>query len=81
MGAILEDTESDGTISASELEDGQLAVITRTTVGNYAGRIVQVYGNHLVSVGCKECDGWTPLPTYGVFRVRVLEAGELIQVT
>ena len=66
------------TIMAKDLKDGQLAVITET-YSNYKGKIVQKYGEDLVTIGMPTGNGWTN--GANVLTVRVLKDGEILTVT
>ena len=65
---------------ASELKDGQLAIIIDTGFEHYYGRIVQRYGNSMVSIGLREGKSWSDI-TCNTLKVRVLDEGEIIVVT
>lgn len=65
---------------ANELKDGQLAIIIDTKFEDYYGRIVQRYGNSMVSIGLKKGNSWSDI-TYNTLKVRVLDEGELLVVT
>lgn len=70
---------------AYNLLDGQIAVITRWSVNRYIGRIVQRYGNNLVSLGRPVAKSWPGFFNEGnpvtrdtlgyTFRCKVLEPG------
>jgi len=44
-------TELSGVIPVTKLKDGQVAVITQWIWETCAGRIVQRYGKHLITIG------------------------------
>lgn len=65
------------------LEDGTLAVIVSgNSVNNnvYKGRIIQRIRDSLYVIGGKYDDRWTSLPGMNM-QVRILQPGELIEVT
>jgi hypothetical protein len=68
------------TIMAKDLKDGQLAVITES-FSNYRGRIVQKYGEDLISVGMPTGNGWKGGDYRVTLAVRVLKDGEILTVT
>lgn len=65
---------------ASELKDGQLAIITDTEFGHYTGRVVQRYGNSMIAIGLCEGNVWRDIK-FNTLKVRVLEEGEILVVT
>ncbi len=67
------------TIMAKELKDGQLAVIVES-YSNYKGRIVQKYGDDLVSIGLPTGNGWSSGANTVTLTVRVLRDGEILTV-
>jgi len=82
MGAKLHSKPSDETISALDLSDGQVAVITRWgNAGVHVGSVVQMVEDRIVSIGCR-CLSWDHYCGLDqTHRVRVLQPGELIEVT
>lgn len=68
------------TIMAKDLKDGQLAVIIED-YSNYRGRIIQKYGDDLISIGMATGNGWSGGANVVSLAVRVLEDGELLTVT
>ena len=44
----------DGRVHVSEMKDGDIAEIVEWTVGRYTGRIVQRYGDVLITLGMDE---------------------------
>ena len=74
-------------IPISELMDGRLAIITRWEISpGCEGRIVQRYGNALVSIGMNCGNAWNiwfqsnPGRHDDVCRVKVLEPGTQLEV-
>lgn len=72
--------ECPDTIMAKDLKDGQLAVITEN-YSNYKGRIIQKYGDDLVSIGLESGNGWSGGANCVTLAVRVLKDGEILTVT
>jgi hypothetical protein len=66
------------TLLAKDLKDGQLAVIVED-YSNYKGRIVQKYGDNLVSIGLPTGSGWQEWATV-TLEVRVLQDGETLTI-
>jgi hypothetical protein len=66
------------TLLAKDLKDGQLAVIVED-YSNYKGRIVQKYGDNLVSIGLPTGNGWQEWATV-ILEVRVLQDGETLTI-
>ena len=74
-------TQKTDSIHVSEMQDGELAVITQWTDKCFIGSIVQRYSNSLICLGCHYGHSWSNLFNFnrGVAeecRVRLLEAGE-----
>jgi hypothetical protein len=67
------------TIMAKDLKDGQLAVIVES-YSNYKGRIVQKYGDDLVTIGLPTGHEWTNGANVVTLAVRVLQDGETLTV-
>jgi erythromycin esterase-like protein len=67
------------TLLAKDLKDGQLAVIVED-YSNYKGRIVQKYGDDLVSIGLPAGSGWSCRADEVTLEVRVLQDGETLTV-
>ena len=72
-------------IWVGDMKDGDVAVIVSWAFGGYAGRIVQRYGLHLISLGMDYNKGWRDLWSYPSSisknnRVRLLEKGEKLVV-
>ena len=64
-------------VLAKDLKDGQIAIITEDC--RYNGRIVQRFGNDMVTIGLPNGNHWTNVE--GVtLEVRILEDGELIKI-
>lgn len=77
----LKNIEKNG-IKVSDLECGQVAVIIEWGAHNdIVGRIIQRYGDSLVSLGRKIGNSWTTIPAGEAFRVRVLENGTELLIT
>ena len=75
----LKSNEKPNTIMAKDLEDGQIAVIIEN-FSDYKGRVVQKYGDDLVTIGMSSCRGW-PNGNSVTLLVRILEEGELLTIT
>ena len=71
-------------ISVYEMKDGQIAVITNWEyIPEYVGRIVQRYGNSLISIGMdcgKTWPGCFNEKPDNAYRVRLLKPGETITI-
>ena len=67
------------TLLAKDLKDGQLAVIVED-FSNYKGRIIQKYGDSLVSIGLSTGEGWTNRAAVVTLKVRVLQDGETLTI-
>lgn len=71
-------------ISVYEMKDGQIAVITYWSGSpEYISRIVQRYGNSLITIGMKCGYVWTNLFDHepdNAHRVRLLKPGETITI-
>ena len=67
------------TLLAKDLKDGQLAVIVED-FANYKGRIIQKYGDSLVSIGLPTGEGWTNGAAVVTLKVRVLQDGETLTI-
>lgn len=83
MPVQLSETTIPVSIQASELKDGEIAVILSSPHKNHIGGIVMRYKRDLISIG-EECGkGWSQFfPTSSSeIRVRVLEKGEQIVIT
>lgn len=67
----------------ADMEDGELAVIVGTDA-NYLGRIVQRIGNSLYTIGGRKENKWGDIwgdVSVLAMQVRILQPGELIEVT
>ena len=76
--------QNDGSVPVSEMKDGDLAVVTGWPTQAYVGRVVQRYGEYLLTVGAPAGSGWGryfagEILTVAAY-VRILKAGELIEV-
>lgn len=69
-------------IQVGDMQDGDIAVITQWNAGQYIGRVVQRYGDYLISVGALMGHGWGKMfpADWPECRVRVLEKGETLVV-
>jgi hypothetical protein len=78
MGVKLTSSEID-TIPVQKMKDGQIGEIADT---GYRGRIVQRYGDLLISVGLCSGSAWTQILTSNSsMHIRLLNAGESFFVT
>lgn len=68
------------TIMAKDLRDGQLAVVVES-FSDYKGRIVQKYGNDIVTIGMSCGNGWSGGADCVTLAVRILKDGELLTVS
>lgn len=75
----LKSDEKPTTVMAKDLEDGQIAVIVEN-FSDYKGRVVQKYGDDLVTIGMSSYRGW-PNGNSVTLLVRILEEGELLTIT
>jgi hypothetical protein len=82
MTVKLAGSNAEGIVKAADMKDGQIGQIVRwASHEDYIGRIVQAYGNSVVSIGKPSGSGWNnkvDLPGYCL--VRLLNVGELIEV-
>ena len=71
-------------ISVFEMKDGQIAVITNWgDIPEYTGRIVQRYGNNLITIGMDCGRTWPGCfneKPDNAYRVRLLKLGETITI-
>ena len=77
MGAKLINNIYNRPLMMKDLKCGQIAVITSDT---YKGEIVQRNGNRGVNIGRSSGHGWSDIDT-NTLEVRLLKAGELIEIT
>ncbi|HUW30217.1 MAG TPA: hypothetical protein VM223_01255, partial [Planctomycetota bacterium] len=68
-------------IHVGDMKDGDVGVITSWVPVEYIGRVVQRYGNYLVTLGAGSESGWhsiftSPSGLAETDRVRLLEDGE-----
>ncbi len=68
-----------GTV-AKDLRDGQLAVIIEDYF-DYKGRIIQKFGNDIVTIGMSCGNGWIDGGNVNTLKVRILKDGELLTVS
>jgi len=85
MGAKLHEPTQDGVVDVYDMCDGDLAVIVSWVMDDYVGKVLQRYGKYLTVVGAKKGSGFgdfftQPIPDKRC-RVRILQPGELIEVT
>jgi len=75
---------NDGSTFVTSMLDGDIAVITNWSVSNYVGRIVQRYGDSLITLGEDSGWGWGEyfknVKSDSQCRVRILEKGETLEV-
>ena len=69
--------ERNNRVLARDLKNGQIAVIIED--GSYNGRIVQRFGDDMVSIGLPHGNHWTQVE-HNTLEVRILEDGELIKI-
>ena len=71
-------------IPVYEMKDGQIAVITNWGyIPEYVGRIIQRYGNSLISIGMDCGKAWPEFINEkpdNAYRVRLLQPGETITI-
>ena len=90
MKVVLE-SEGENIIRAIDMKDGQIGIITAWEVGlipeyEYLGRIVQRFGDNLVSLGKGAGSGWQnyfngrPLHNEDGYRVRILSLGSTLRI-
>lgn len=73
--------EKSGDIPASELKDGQIAVITKWLNNDYVGLVVQRCDNNLVNLGRPYTECWSSAHSIpDTCRVRVLPAGTKLEI-
>jgi CO dehydrogenase/acetyl-CoA synthase delta subunit len=65
---------------AKDLRDGQLAVVIEDFL-DYKGRIIQKFGDDLVTIGMSSGNGWVDGANINTLKVRILEDGELLTVS
>lgn len=87
MSVKLHGRKPDETIPVREMADGDIAVVTEWRDEQCVGWIVTRYKESLVAIGKEGLDGWEGLWSDGKcrlqdkYRVRILQPGELIEVT
>ena len=77
MGVKLVKSIYNKSLMMKDLKCGQIAVITSD---NYKGEIVQRYKDYGVNIGKSGGNGWTNIDR-NTLEVRLLKAGELIEIT
>lgn len=65
---------------AKDLRDGQLAIVIEDYF-DYKGRIIQKFGDDLVTIGMSRGNGWVGGGGVNTLKVRILEDGELLTVS
>lgn len=87
MGTKLHKEKSERSIPVRKMKDGEIGVIVEWSILEYLGRIVQRYKNHLLTVGGDPGSGWgeifdkNGIGDFSNCRVRILQPGELIEIT
>ena len=76
MSVKLLETVVENTVRMRDLEDGQLAIVLDA---GYKNTIVQRYGNNCVAIGKSVGYSWDEVHK-NTLPVRILKAGELIQI-
>jgi hypothetical protein len=76
MGVTLLTKEYPSGVRMRDLEDGQLAIVLDKS---YEGTIVQRHGNAAIAIGKAWGCSWNSIQENTLY-VRILEAGELIEV-
>ena len=66
---------------AKDLRDGQLAVVIDNEYNGYKGRIIQKFGDDLVTIGMSTGNGWRGGANINTLEVRVLKDGEVLIVS
>ena len=83
MSVALCDTV-DCTVSVIMMKDGDIAIITEWPVYHeYVGRIIQRYGNHLISLGMSAAQAFTTvfsISDLSHYRVKILPQGTKFQI-
>ena len=77
MGAKLINNIYNKPLMMKDLKCGQIAIITSD---DYRGEIVQRFKNYGVNIGKSSGNGWSDIDG-NTLEVRLLKAGELIEVT
>jgi len=71
-------------VCVSEMKDGDVAVIVDWTCRSYIGRVVQRYGDYLITIGGRCSQGWGEYfkseNIGGSCEVRILEKDETLVV-
>jgi hypothetical protein len=66
-------------IPVREMSDGQIGIIVSWSgFGNYVGRIVQRYGDTLISLQKPSGNSWSQITLEDDCRVRILQKGETL---
>jgi hypothetical protein len=76
MGVTLLTKENARRTEMRDLEDGQLAIVLDR---NYKDTVVQRHGKAAIAIGKERGHSWTDVEN-NTLLVRILEAGELIEV-
>lgn len=73
-------TDEPNDICVKDMKDGDIAVITNWSCGDYIGLVVQRYKDFLITVGSRSGNGWNEYFKHGSGSknccVRLLEPGE-----
>jgi hypothetical protein len=73
--------ETDGSILAKEMQDGQIGIIVEWSVEGFLNRIVQAYDNDLISVGLPSGSSWEYYKGLSdCCRVKLLQTGDLLEI-
>jgi hypothetical protein len=67
-------------LMAKDLKDGQLAIIVEDYF-DYKDRIIQKFGDDLITVGMSSGNGWVGGANINTLEVRVLKDGEVLIVS
>jgi len=65
-------------IPVSEMQDGQIGVITSWLHENYVGRIIQRHNDRLVTLQRKYLESFSAITDSEKCRVRILQKGEVL---
>ena len=69
-------------IQVSSMKDGEIAIITSwgNSLNYLIGRVIQRYGDTLVSLGMHSASSWDSIPTSEECMVRLLSEGDIIKI-
>ena len=69
-------------MNVCNMEDGQVGIITKWSIGSYEGDIVQRYGNDLICIGKPIGNSWSNLfgEEHLGCMVEILEKGTQIEL-